>query len=54
MWPQLFGWTNLVALVGWLLLILLPRARVLALARYGGVGLLCGIYAVLLAGLTTG
>ncbi len=54
MWQQLFGWTNLVALVGWLLLILLPRARVLPLTRYVGVALLCGTYVVLLIGLTTG
>jgi hypothetical protein len=54
MWQQLFGWTNLVALVGWLLLILLPRGRVLPLVRYAGVGLLCAIYAVLLGGLTSG
>jgi hypothetical protein len=54
MWQQLFGWTNLVALVGWLLLVLLPRGRVLPLVRYLGVGLLCGTYAVVLVGLTTG
>ena len=54
MWQQLFGWTNLVALVAWLLLILAPRGRVLPLARYAGVGVLCATYAALLAALMAG
>lgn len=53
MWQQLFGLTNAVALIGWLLLILAPR-RVLPPVRWAGVGLLCAIYVVLLAALMGG
>lgn len=51
MWQQLFGLTNAVALVGWLLLVFAPRRRVLPVVRYGAVGLLCAVYAVLLVAL---
>ena len=54
MWQQLFGWTNVVALVGWALLLLLPRARVLPIVRYVGVGLLCATYVALLVALVSG
>lgn len=54
-WDLTFGITNLVALGGWLVLILGPRrpawlAAVLDLA----IGLLCAVYLVLFAGLVTG
>ncbi len=54
MWQQLFGWTNAVALVGWALLILAPRGRVLPFVRVVGVGLLCATYVALLTGLLGG
>jgi hypothetical protein len=53
MWQQLFGLTNVIALIGWLLLLAGPR-RALPLVRYGAVGMLCAIYAALFAGLTSG
>jgi len=55
MWDTLFSVTNIVALLGWVTLIALPRREtLLTLVLYAGVGLLCLIYAVLLAGLMTG
>lgn len=48
MWRQLFGLTNAVALVAWALLLLGPR-RLLPPIRYAGVGLLCALYAGLVA-----
>ena len=53
MWRELFGLTNAVALVAWALLILGPR-RALPLVRYGGVGLLCATYVVLVAAALAG
>jgi hypothetical protein len=55
MWQQLFGITNLIALIAWIVLILAPRRPlVLTLILYAGVGLLCLIYAALLVGLVAG
>ena len=52
MWQTLFDITNVVALVGWALLILLPRdERVLGAVLYGAVGLLCATYLVMLVAL---
>ena len=53
MWQQLFGLTNVVALVGWAVLLFGPR-RWLPVARYAAVGLLCVIYVALFVGLTSG
>ncbi|MDB5695124.1 MAG: rane protein [Sphingomonas bacterium] len=49
MWDQLFGLTNMAALLGWAVLLLGPR-RWLPVVRYAVVGFLCAIY-VLLFGL---
>ncbi|MDQ3144010.1 MAG: ABA4-like family protein [Pseudomonadota bacterium] len=47
-WDFLFGFTNSIALAGWLALALLPRGpKVMALVLYAGVAILCLIYAVL-------
>ncbi len=44
-WSALFGLTNIVALVSWAALLLLPRGpRLSALILYAGVGLLCLAY----------
>ena len=52
MWQTLFDFTNVIALGGWALLILLPRREsVLACVLYGGVGLLCATYLVMLVAL---
>lgn len=55
MWTTIFGATNLVALAAWAILLFLPRKPVaMAAVLYLGVGLLCLVYAVLLALLVTG
>ena len=47
-WATIFSITNLIALVGWLLLILGPREpRTGAIILYFGVGLLCLAYTVM-------
>lgn len=44
-WEQLFGLTNAVALIGWLILAVLPRKPLaLSAVLYLGVGLLCLVY----------
>lgn len=49
LWQSLFSFTNLVALVAWLLLLFAPRRQLTYSAiLYAGVGLLCLTYAVLL------
>jgi hypothetical protein len=53
MWQPLFALTNTVAAIGWLVLLLGPRAW-LGAVRYGAVGLLCAIYAALFVGLMGG
>ncbi|MFA9199926.1 MAG: ABA4-like family protein [Cypionkella sp.] len=55
MWQSLFTLTNVVALAAWAVLIALPRKPFpLALALYGGVGLLCLAYAAMFAALFGG
>lgn len=55
MWDGLFAAANLLALLCWLVLILAPRwPFVSSLVMYGGVGLLCAAYAVLITGVVTG
>ena len=52
MWQALFGFTNLVAVVAWTALLLLPRRPLTHSGiLYAGVGLLCLTYAVLLVSL---
>ena len=53
MWDQLFGVTNLAALVGWAALLVGPR-RWLPVVRYALVGFLCAVYVLLLIGLVAG
>ncbi|MES2902572.1 MAG: ABA4-like family protein [Pseudomonadota bacterium] len=54
-WDQMFSLTNAVAMIGWLILAVLPR-RPLALSAvlYLGVGLLCLAYFLLIAGSLSG
>jgi len=55
MWQTLFGFTNLVAVVAWAALLLLPRRPLTHSAvLYAGVGLLCLTYAVLFVSLVSG
>lgn len=52
MWQVLFDITNVIALIGWALLILLPRREsVIYTVLYGAIGLLCACYVVLLVAL---
>lgn len=52
MWQTLFEVTNAIALIGWALLILLPRREFVTFAvLYGAIGLLCATYVVLLVAL---
>lgn len=54
-WAFVFSAVNLMALVAWAVLIVLPRwPALLAAVLYLGVGLLCLIYGVLLIGLLSG
>src|SRR5580698_777698 len=47
-WTALFGVANSIALVSWAALILAPRwTALLALIRYGAIGLFCLAYAAL-------
>jgi hypothetical protein len=47
-WDFLFGFTNAVALMGWVMLAALPRGpKSMALVMYGCVAMLCLIYAVM-------
>jgi hypothetical protein len=49
-WAFLFGFVNALALVGWAMLILLPRgAKTMSGVMYAGVGMLCLTYAILFA-----
>jgi hypothetical protein len=49
-WEYLFGFVNVVALVGWAMLVLLPRgAKTMSAVMYAGVALLCLTYAILFA-----
>ncbi|HXG99885.1 MAG TPA: ABA4-like family protein [Sphingomicrobium sp.] len=54
-WDFLFGFTNAIALVGWLALALLPRGpKIMAIVLYAGVAILCLIYTILFAALLGG
>ena len=54
-WQSAFGIVNMIALVAWTALILLPRwPALLAACLYAGVGLLCLVYAVGLVGIVSG
>lgn len=54
-WSFLFNAVNLLAMVAWAALILLPRwPALLSMLLYLGVGLLCLIYAVCLVGVLAG
>ncbi|MBA3668231.1 MAG: DUF4281 domain-containing protein [Sphingomonas sp.] len=54
-WDFLFGFTNAVALGGWLMLALLPRGpKVQAIVLYACVGILCTTYAAMFIGLFGG
>lgn len=54
-WAAVFGAVNLLALIGWAALILLPRwPALLAAILYLGVGLLCLVYACGLIGVVSG
>ncbi|MEQ5787120.1 DUF4281 domain-containing protein [Erythrobacter sp. NFXS35] len=54
-WDALFGMVNLLALIAWTVLILLPRwPALLSGVMYVGVGLLCLIYAVTMIGVVSG
>ncbi len=54
-WSALFTLTNVIAVVGWAMLVLLPRSRtVYSVILYAGVGLLCLTYAIMFAGLFGG
>ena len=47
-WDFVFGFTNMIAIAGWIALALLPRwPTVLSLVLYAGVGLLCLTYGFL-------
>lgn len=51
MWDSIFGFTNIVALVAWALLLLGPRGpNTMAMILYLGVGLLCLTYLALIVG----
>lgn len=54
-WGMVFSAVNLLALIAWAMLILLPRwPALLSAILYLGIGLLCLVYAVSLIGLLTG
>ena len=55
MWDTAFGMANLLALIMWSALILLPRwPALLAAVLYAGIGLLCLAYSVGVIGLLSG
>ncbi len=55
MWQVIFGAVNIIALIGWIVLIFLPRKPLpLTAVLYLGVGLLCLIYSAGLMSLVTG
>ena len=55
MWQGVFGFTNVVALLAWAVLLFSPRRPLpLAFVLYGGVAMLCLAYAAMLVGLATG
>lgn len=55
MWQVIFSAVNIIALIGWIILIFLPRKPLpLTAVLYLGVGLLCLIYSAGLIALVTG
>jgi len=55
MWEVIFGAVNIIALIGWMTLILLPRKPLpLTAVLYLGVGLLCLVYTAGLLALMSG
>lgn len=55
MWEAIFGAVNIIALIGWMILIFLPRKPLPQTAvLYLGVGLLCLVYTAGLAALLSG
>lgn len=55
MWQAIFSAVNIIALIGWVILIFLPRRPLpLTAVLYLGVGLLCLIYSAGLISLVTG
>ena len=51
-WEFLFGFTNAVAMIAWIMLAVLPRGpMVMSLVLYAGVGMLCLVYAAMFAAL---
>ncbi|MDZ4308624.1 ABA4-like family protein [Allopontixanthobacter sp.] len=55
MWPSIFGAANIIALIGWIFLILLPHKPLpLTAVLYLGVGLLCLVYTAGLVALLSG
>lgn len=55
MWATIFSLVNVIALVAWIILVLLPRKPVaMALVLFAGVGLLCLVYTVIFVVLVTG
>ncbi len=47
-WPFLFGFTNVLALAGWVMLAALPRGpKLMSVVMYGCVAMLCLTYAIL-------
>ena len=54
-WSALFALTNAVAVIGWAMLILLPRRPlVMAAILFLGVGLLCLVYLAMIVGMHAG
>ena len=55
MWEFVFSASNILAMIAWVALILLPRwPALLSAVLYCGVGLLCFVYAVGLIGIVSG
>lgn len=55
MWQAVFGAVNIIALIGWIFLILLPHKPLpLTAVLYLGVGLLCAVYTAGLVALLSG
>lgn len=55
MWDMIFNAANVLSLVCWATLLLAPRGEISrALVFYGGIGLLCLVYTVLLGGFVSG
>ncbi len=54
-WDSVFGFVNIVAIIGWLLIVAGPRGpKTLALVLYLGVGLLCFSYLAMIVSMHAG